>query len=197
MGNRVAQILELIPASNRGHVVNKDNLADCALRGMFPSELLTHYLWWEGPSWLKSRPSEWSKNNLPFNVTWEDEELNTTTCTLEVIEDPLIYTCRQAVVIQSIQMNHCLDHQIPLQLQGENSSYTAQYWSSGLKRSGFSRKSLVYGHSKDTLFWRAKNPDQRSSEDSLVKQALYSQPPCWWSRNTESWWETTEGQILL
>ena len=29
------------------------NPADCASHGLLPSELLTHDLWWNGPSWLK------------------------------------------------------------------------------------------------------------------------------------------------
>lgn len=72
VGNRVAYILELIPADCWRHVVSEDNPVDCASRGMFPSELLTHDLWWSEPSWLKLASSEWPKNNLPSNVTPEE-----------------------------------------------------------------------------------------------------------------------------
>ena len=92
VGNRVAQIMELVPASCWGHVVSEDNPADCASRGIFPSELLNNDLWWSGPSWLKLLPSKWPRNILTVDVTHEEaEELNTTaTCNLTVIEDPLI-----------------------------------------------------------------------------------------------------------
>ena len=91
VGNRVAQILVLIPADCWRHVVSEDNPADCASWGMFPSELLVHDLWWDGPSWLKLESSQWPKGNLPSNMTPEvKEELTSATCTLAVTEDPLI-----------------------------------------------------------------------------------------------------------
>ena len=41
---------------------------------MFPSELLDHTLWWDGPIWLHQDPSQWPKQfNLPPPET-EDEE---------------------------------------------------------------------------------------------------------------------------
>ena len=39
VGNRVAQILELIPADHRSHVGSEDNPADCASRGIFPTDI--------------------------------------------------------------------------------------------------------------------------------------------------------------
>ena len=36
-----------------------ENPADCASRGLFPSELLNHDLWWNGPDWLKLLSSDW------------------------------------------------------------------------------------------------------------------------------------------
>ena len=41
-----------------------DNPADYASRGMMPSELLQHSLWWEGPSWLHLEPPEYPKQPL-------------------------------------------------------------------------------------------------------------------------------------
>ena len=48
VGNRVSYILELISPDRWSHVESADNPADCASRGMFPSELLDHELWWIG-----------------------------------------------------------------------------------------------------------------------------------------------------
>ena len=49
MGNRVSQIMDLISPSQWRHVNGTENPADCASQGLFPSEILTHHLWWEGP----------------------------------------------------------------------------------------------------------------------------------------------------
>ena len=90
MGNRIAQILELTTVDCWNHVVSEENPADCASRGMFLSELLKHDLWWHEPQWLKLHLSEWPRNNIPINARQEDEELHIATCTLAVIENPLI-----------------------------------------------------------------------------------------------------------
>lgn len=52
VGNRVSCTLELIPSNHWHHVSGLQNPADCASRGIFPSELLEHALWWDGPEWL-------------------------------------------------------------------------------------------------------------------------------------------------
>ena len=66
VGNWVAFIMEHIPPDRWNHVNGTKNPADCTSRGLFPSELLEHKLWWEAPSWLKLLPSEWPKqSNLP------------------------------------------------------------------------------------------------------------------------------------
>jgi len=50
-----------------------ENPADCASHGLFPSELLAHDLWWNGPNWLLLDESKWPKQtSLPPN-SLEDE----------------------------------------------------------------------------------------------------------------------------
>ena len=44
IGNRVSHTIELIPPDRWNHVKGTDNPADCASRGLFPSELLDHEL---------------------------------------------------------------------------------------------------------------------------------------------------------
>lgn len=61
VGNRVSSIMELIAPDRWSHVNGSGNPADCASRGLFPSELLNFYLWWDGPRWLKLSPGEWPK----------------------------------------------------------------------------------------------------------------------------------------
>ena len=59
VGNGVSHIVELIPPDRWLHVSGIDNPADCASRGLFPSELLDHKLWWSGPTWLQCTPTDW------------------------------------------------------------------------------------------------------------------------------------------
>ena len=54
------------------------NPADCASRGLFPSELISHELWWEGPGWLKHPSSQWLDQSLipePSSVPDEEREI--------------------------------------------------------------------------------------------------------------------------
>ena len=68
VGNRVASITELVAPSRWNHVEGSENPADCASRGLLPSELLSHNLWWKGPSWLQLGIHCWPKQStLPQN----------------------------------------------------------------------------------------------------------------------------------
>ncbi|XP_036327405.1 uncharacterized protein LOC118740012 [Rhagoletis pomonella] len=57
--NRVADVQEVLPASHWRHVASEHNPADCASRGITPSQLLLHPLWWHGPPWLREVNSRW------------------------------------------------------------------------------------------------------------------------------------------
>ena len=66
VGNRGAQIIEMVPHFCWHHVYGLDNPADSASRGIFPGELARNHLWWHGPSWLQEPESDWpSSLNLP------------------------------------------------------------------------------------------------------------------------------------
>ncbi|XP_073979069.1 uncharacterized protein [Rhodnius prolixus] len=70
VGNRVAAILEKVPASQWFHISSSQNPADCASRGVRPQELVSHQLWWEGPPWLKSNHESWPLG--PVNADLSD-----------------------------------------------------------------------------------------------------------------------------
>lgn len=70
VGNRVSQIIDQVPVDRWRHVAGKDNPADCASRGLYPSELVGYRLWWDGPSWLKLPREEWPERIL--HSTHED-----------------------------------------------------------------------------------------------------------------------------
>ena len=63
VGNRVAAIVDCIPPDRWNHVAGVQNPVDCASRGLFPAELISHDLWWNGPNWLKSVPLRWPKQD--------------------------------------------------------------------------------------------------------------------------------------
>ena len=78
--NRVRHILQFTQPSNWHHVPTADNPADCASRGITPRELLHHYLWWEGPPWLKENPVPMPKQP-PRKELLEHPSVNTVTQT--------------------------------------------------------------------------------------------------------------------
>lgn len=59
VANRVSHLVELVPPDRWRHVLGPENPADCASRGLFPSELLQHPLWWHGPNWLSLDARNW------------------------------------------------------------------------------------------------------------------------------------------
>ena len=76
--NRVSNILELFGPKCWHHVGRMINLADCVSRGLFPSELISHELWLEGPEWLKHPLSQWldqSRIPEPCSVPEEEREI--------------------------------------------------------------------------------------------------------------------------
>ena len=74
VGNRVSHIMQLIPPDRWNHVRSPENPADCASRGLFPSELLDHGLWWNGPDWLRLPSSDWpTQSSLPSEFLAEEE----------------------------------------------------------------------------------------------------------------------------
>ncbi|XP_029158737.1 uncharacterized protein LOC114931013, partial [Nylanderia fulva] len=62
VANRVSEIQTLTPDAHWHHVPGRENPADCASRGLYPSELVDHSLWWQGPSWLSSESQPWTIN---------------------------------------------------------------------------------------------------------------------------------------
>ena len=92
VGNRVAQIMELIPPHRWRHIISEDNPADCASRGMYPSEILNHTLWWNGPEWLKLDPEQWPKQPGIKSVSSPEEadELCSAACTALVQSSPTL-----------------------------------------------------------------------------------------------------------
>ncbi len=78
VGNRVAHIMELVPPDRWNHVSGAENPSDCASRGLYPSEIVDHTLWWDGPRWLQSDPSDWPQQSSHHlaELSCEEKELS-------------------------------------------------------------------------------------------------------------------------
>ena len=90
VGNRISCIVELVAPSQWSHVNGSQNPADCASRGLFPSELLEHELWWNGPKWLQFTPSSWPKQTLIPPAKNSEEEREICLFTMAVSTAPLL-----------------------------------------------------------------------------------------------------------
>ena len=84
VGNRISFILDRIPANRWKHVPGEQNPADCASRGLLPCELVNHDLWWNGPEWLASSPSNWPRQPRLTHDESDTESMNT--CHLASVE---------------------------------------------------------------------------------------------------------------
>lgn len=69
VANRISTILSQLKPDQWNHVRSSDNPADVASRGICPSQLLSHNLWWHGPKWLNSPQTTWPK----YKSTKKDE----------------------------------------------------------------------------------------------------------------------------
>lgn len=83
--------MELIPSDCWTHIISEDNPADCASCGMYPSWILTHTLWWNGPEWLKLAQEQWSKQSEVKSVSSLEQvdKLCSVTCTV-LVQSPLL-----------------------------------------------------------------------------------------------------------
>lgn len=67
VANRTSQIQELTSPSMWHHVPTHLNPVDCASRGLLPSEIINHPLWWTGPPYLLEPQTKWPTLNITTN----------------------------------------------------------------------------------------------------------------------------------
>ena len=89
VGNRVSSILDSVPPNQWNHVAGAENPADCASRGISPSELLEHNLWWKGPPWLHLSPDHWPKQCVLPCEPLSDEERHVCLTMLAQPKEPI------------------------------------------------------------------------------------------------------------
>ncbi|XP_046869284.1 uncharacterized protein LOC124461912 [Drosophila willistoni] len=75
IGNRTAEILEVIPRDSWRYVNTKQIPADCASRGMLAEDLLQFTLWWKGPDWLaETHLNLGNEDDIQFSNLISDDE---------------------------------------------------------------------------------------------------------------------------
>ena len=84
VGNRVSFIIDQLPPDRWRHVPGLQNPADCASRGLFPIQLKSHNLWWNGPEWLKQDLSAWPEQ--PCLSVDRDLAEERTTCNVVTVD---------------------------------------------------------------------------------------------------------------
>ena len=94
VGNRVSTTIDLVPPNRWHHVNGCENPADCGSRGLFPSELVHHTQWWDGPTWLRMHPDNWPQQGvlLPSERAKDEERAVSSalqTC-VEVVKESFV-----------------------------------------------------------------------------------------------------------
>lgn len=89
VSNRVSEIINIIDYDQWGHVTTESNPADCASRGLQPSELSNHHLWWNGPQWLQHATI---KSDKPEFSTHEEEKVIKAHCAVQEIEENFVWS---------------------------------------------------------------------------------------------------------
>lgn len=61
VANRISDIHTCLSQLNYNfyHIAGSENPADCVSRGLMPSQLLEHWLWFQGPSWMSQSTEAW------------------------------------------------------------------------------------------------------------------------------------------
>ena len=153
VGNRVSYIVELIAPQRWNHVEGTDNPADCASRGIFPSELLDHELWWNGPNWLHHDSSHWPERfaalSPPPETKDEEKELSlravsNTPSSLLSISDYSSFTRLKRVTAWTLRfIQNCRSHKLRIQpsrlpyLTAQELYSAELYWCSVAQRDHF------------------------------------------------------------
>jgi hypothetical protein len=88
VSNRVHQVRTLLPNCQWHHVESTDNPADCASRGLTPSTLAVHELYWRGPAIIYSSSDDWTRN-VPSLSLDELPETRLVSCTTRGDESPV------------------------------------------------------------------------------------------------------------
>lgn len=93
VANRVTKIQEMLSPDRFFHIEGVSNPSDVVSRGVLPSQLVNHPLWWRGPSWMSNHIAEWPV--VPFDPSRTEGMIpetkpSVTLTTISHIENPLL-----------------------------------------------------------------------------------------------------------
>ncbi|GBP35107.1 hypothetical protein EVAR_28305_1 [Eumeta japonica] len=91
VANRVTKIQVYIAPDNFYHISGKENPADFLSRGLTPSQLLSHPLWFPGPRFARSPPDEWSISQFYPSTITDLPESKTTILLISPLKRTLRY----------------------------------------------------------------------------------------------------------
>ncbi|XP_061717739.1 uncharacterized protein LOC133525497 isoform X1 [Cydia pomonella] len=81
VANRVTEILSILNHDQWAHVESTSNPADCASRGMSPSDFIQFELWVHGPAWLHD-PNYQHPTSEPVSTELEAKPMKVQVCTV-------------------------------------------------------------------------------------------------------------------
>ena len=77
VANRVRKITEVIPSEYWRYVKSAENPADCASRGLTVTQLESHEMWWQGPTWLPDyKPDQ--QETISYSTSEDAKQVNVT-----------------------------------------------------------------------------------------------------------------------
>ncbi|XP_031351735.1 uncharacterized protein LOC116177021 [Photinus pyralis] len=111
VANRVSQVQETIPTVPWYHISSGENPVDCASRGLTPSNLINHPLWFQGPPWILLPRAEWDLvpmdgSNLGKSVALSEQK----TCTFAVTLDPNPLDCLVTKFSSILKIQHIIGY---------------------------------------------------------------------------------------
>ena len=107
VGNWVPAIVDRIPHDRWNHVISAQTPADCASRGVFPTKLICHDLWWNGPIWLQFLWDGPSKMSKTLMEELPNEEREVCLALLAHTMEPIL-SRRSILRLHLPQEGHCM-----------------------------------------------------------------------------------------
>lgn len=109
VANRVAQTQELVSPHCWRYIPSADNPADCAYRGILPSQLVDHPLWWQGPDWLHLHPSDWPAHGSELSPdSAYVEEMKPSPIVTLLVSAPFMGSFHSVLCLEEATTSDCL-----------------------------------------------------------------------------------------